>query len=140
MQLATMATSTGWRERCIDQHDYVWARLPFLIPMALVVARRQLDDDSQAVARDLIALRSLVFEHLTREERALSIHGARAIRDRLHDDHLMMASLLATLRTHSAGLAARDGSTEHALAGELARLVSELQAEIAVEDQLLETA
>ncbi len=135
-----MATPTGWRERCIDQHDYVWARLPFLIPMALAVARRQLDDDSQAIARDLITLRRVVFEHLAREEDALAIHGARAIRDRLHDDHLMMASLLATLRTRSAGLAARDGSTEQALAGELARLVTELQAEIAAEDQLLETA
>ena len=130
------AVDGEWRERLVERHDYVWAHLPFIVPMALAVERRRGDDRAHAIARDLLALRSIVLDHMSREERALARHEARAIRERLHDDHLVVAGLLASLRETAAGASAAD-ATEQALFAELSHLDAELAAEIASEELLL---
>ena len=129
----------GWRDRLVDHHDYIWARLPFVVPMAFAVARRRRDRRAELLARGLLELRPIVLDHLTREERALALHRARAIRDRLHDDHLAVATLLASLREDAdrATEGAPEGTTEQALASELARLDEHLAAQIALEERLL---
>lgn len=130
----------AWRDRLIDHHDYIWARLPFVVPMALAVARRRHNRCADALARGLLELRPIVLDHLAREEHALALRTARAIRDRLHVDHLAVAKLLATLREDAAQTAAEEaggGATEHALFAELAQLDAHLAAQIALEEQLL---
>jgi hypothetical protein len=129
----------GWRARLVDDHDYLWARLPFIVPMALAIARRRGDAGARAIARDVLALRTIVLDHLSREEQALVRQTARTIRDRLHDDHLAVASLLASLREEVARKPA-DDATERALFAELARLDARLVAQIPAEEQLLELA
>ena len=134
--MTTDAVDGEWRAHLVERHDYVWAHLPFIIPMALAVARRRGDRRARAIARDLLELRSIVFDHMSREERALALKEARAIRERLHDDHVAVASLLASLRESAAGASAAD-ATEEALFSGLSRLDAELAAEIASEELLL---
>ncbi len=134
------ALQPGWRERVIDHHDYIWARLPFVVPMALAVARRRGDGRANAIAHALLALHPIVLDHLAREERALALHSARAIRDRLHDDHVAVADLLARLREAAAAesTAVADATaTERELFAELARLDAHLAAQIAFEEGVL---
>ena len=81
-----------------------------------------------------------MLDHLAREERALALHAARAIRDRLHGDHLAVAKLLASLREDAARAATEgtaEGATEQVLFAELAQLDAHLAAQIALEEQLL---
>ncbi len=130
----------AWRDRLIDHHDYIWARLPFVVPMAFAVARRRRNRRAEALARGLLELRPIVLDHRAREEHALVLRTARAIRDRLHVDHLAVAKLLATLREDAAQAAAEEaggGATEHALFAELAQLDAHLAAQIALEEKLL---
>lgn len=127
-----------WQDRVVEHHDYIWARLPFIVPMALAVARRRADHDADALVRDLFALHPIVLDHLSREERALAQGSARAIRDRLHDDHLAVAELLAHLRVNAAEVAAHDtDATAHVLLAELAQLDACLADQIALEELLL---
>jgi iron-sulfur cluster repair protein YtfE (RIC family) len=55
-------------------HDYVWARLPYLVPMAGKIARRcrQRGDGCTEMAALVAALRSVLLDHLDHEERVLS--------------------------------------------------------------------
>lgn len=129
----------GWRARLVDDHDYIWARLPFVAPMALAVARRRGDPHARAMARDVLALRSIVLDHLSREEQALARQVARTIRDRLHADHVVVASLLASLREEAAS-ASTDDATARALFAELAALDARLATQIAAEERLLKLA
>ena len=132
-----------WQDRVVEHHDYIWARLPFIVPMALAVARRRADHDADALVRDLFALRPIVLDHLSREERAHAQGSARAIRDRLHDDHLAVAELLAHLRVNAAEVAAHDtepDATAHALLAEIAQLDVCLAEQIILEEKLLAAA
>jgi hypothetical protein len=132
----TAASDGAWREHLVERHDYAWARLPFVVPMALAVKRRRGDRRGHAIARDVVALSSIVLDHMAREERALARHEARAIRERLHDDHVAVAGLLASLREEATDTSTED-ATERALFAELARLDAELAAQIAAEERLL---
>ena len=108
--------------------------------MAVAVARRRRDPGAEALARGLLELRPIVLDHLAREEHALAERSARAIRDRLHDDHLAVAKLLASLREDAARAATEEagaGMTEQALFAELAQLDAHLAAQITLEEQLL---
>ena len=131
---------TTWQDRLVEHHDYIWARLPFVIPMAFAVARRRGDHRSQVLARDLVTLRPLVLDHLTREERALALRSARAIRERLHADHLGLAGMLGHLRDDAAEayLGPDRDATERLLFAELAVLDMHLVEQIALEDRMLD--
>ncbi len=138
--MTTADLQAGWSERLVDHHDYIWARLPFLVPMALAVARRRGDDRAHAIADALLALHPIVLDHLAREERALALHSARAIRDRLHDDHVAVNDLLARLREEAAAASAAGQSstpTERELFAELVLLDTHIAAQIALEERLL---
>ena len=129
----------SWQDRLVEHHDYIWARLPFVIPMALAVARRRGDHRSQALARNLVALQPIVLDHLAREERALALRSARAIRDRLHADHVDLAHVLVNVREDAAeacGGPDRE-ATERMLFAELALLDMHLVEQIAIEDRML---
>ncbi len=127
-----------WQDRIVEHHDYIWARLPFVIPMALAVARRRGDPRSHALARELVALRPVVLDHLAREEVALALHSARAISDRLHADHVALATMLVRLREDAADASSADQeATERRLFAELAQLDLHLAEQIALEERLL---
>lgn len=128
-----------WQDRLVDHHDYIWARLPFVIPMALAVARRRRDPRSHALARDLVALRPVVLDHLAREEQALALRSAHTICDRLHADHVALGNMLAHLRDDAADASSgrEQEATERRLFTELARLYLHLEDQIALEERML---
>ena len=128
----------------VHHHDYVWARLPFLVPMAIAAARRRGDHTAHELARLLLDLRPLLLGHLDREERLLAVPEPASvtttIRDGMHSDHLVVAALLDHIRNVAGvGYHARDGAspTERALYLELARLDEHVQAQIELEEHLM---
>lgn len=128
----------------VHHHDYVWARLPFLVPMAIAAARRRGDSTAHELARLLRDLRPLLLGHLDREERLLGgtepASVVTRIRDGMHSDHLVVAALLDHIRDVAGdGFHARDGAdpTERALYLELARLDEHVQAQITLEEHLM---
>ncbi len=125
-----------------DHHDYVWARLPFIVPMAVAVARRRGDRSADTLARMMVELRPLVLSHLEREERLLVTSSVSpTIHDRLHTEHLAVTTLLEHIRdATSYSERVHHGTidpTERALYSELACLDDHLAAQIALEEQLL---
>ena len=125
-------------------HDYVWARLPFLAPMAIAAARRRGDSTARELARLLVDLRPLLLGHLDREERLLGGSDTASvttrIREGMHSDHVVVAALLEHIRdVAGGGFHARDGAdpTERALYLELARLDEHVQAQITLEEHLM---
>lgn len=134
-----MNVDSTWQDRVVEHHDYIWARLPFVIPMALAVARRRGDPRSHALARALVALRPMVLDHLSREEHALALRAARAIGDRLHADHVALGTMLAHLREDAAGASSgqEQEATERRLFAELAQLDLHLAEQIALEERML---
>lgn len=125
-----------------DHHDYVWARLPFVVPMAIAAARRRGDRTTRELARLIVELQPLLLGHLDREE-ALLAHRASAttrMRDGMHADHLAVIALIDRIRS-VAGIdyQTRAGAdpTELALYVELALLDDHVQAQIAIEEHLM---
>jgi len=129
-----------WQERVVEDHDYIWARLPFMIPMALAVARRRGDPRSHALARDLVELRPVVLDHLSREEHALALRSARTICDRLHADHVALGTMVEQLREDAAAMASgrEQEATERMLFSEIAQLDLYLARQIALEERILQ--
>lgn len=124
-----------------DHHDYVWARLPFIVPMAVTVARRRGDRAAHALARMMVELRPLVLGHLQREEQQLAGPSvALTIHDRLHADHVAVTTLLERIRDATGNVdhdRDRADPTERALFCELARLDEHLAAQITLEEHLM---
>lgn len=120
-----------------DHHDYVWARLPFIVPMAVAVARRTGDRMARELAQMTVELRPLLLGHLEREERLL-VAPSVAESDRLRAEHLAVTSLLQLIRG-ATGLAEHGFAdpTARALHSELAALDEHLAAQIALEDELM---
>jgi iron-sulfur cluster repair protein YtfE (RIC family) len=132
-----------------SQHDYVWARLPYLVPMASKVARqcRHGGDGCAALASLVAELRSVLLDHLDHEERILStlvgeadpklvMEGIAA----LHAEHREVVHLLEGIR--QVGLVdkhACDGAcaAERALHRELALLDDHVRWQIVLEERLL---
>lgn len=136
-------------DRIRTDHDYIWARLPFLAPMAAKVARecRGGQDGCGELAALVAELRTLLLDHLEREERLLArladeqdparVSGALAL---LHDEHLAVGALLARIRDRLDVLGDRACATERALHGELALLDRHVVNQLAVEEQALRVA
>ncbi len=141
---ALVAPPTLLDDAVANHHDYVWARLPFVVPMAIAAARRRGDGTAHELARSIVELQPLLLGHLDREE-ALLAHRASAsvttrIRDGMHADHLAVISLIDHIRfVAGSEYQARAGAdpTERALYLELARLDDHVQAQIALEEHLM---
>jgi iron-sulfur cluster repair protein YtfE (RIC family) len=139
-----VAPPTLLDETVADHHDYVWARLPFVVPMAIAAARRRGDRTTRELARLVVELQPLLLGHLDREE-ALLAHRAAAsvttrIRDGMHADHVAVISLIEHIRfVAGTEYQARAGAdpTERVLYLELACLDDHVQAQIAIEEHLM---
>lgn len=130
-------------------HDYLWARLPFLVPMAAKIARASCGTSAACgpLAQLVDQLRSLTLRHLDREERLLARLSA------LRDDGLMIGELASLRAEHCelqdllgrvciiAGLpeapAAGACPTIHAFHQELRSLDRHLREQIRIEDEIL---
>lgn len=130
-------------------HDYIWARLPFLVPMAAKLTR-ECGRSSPACARlaELVSeLQTLVLGHLERDERDLAAlaqsRDPAVVRRRLatmHAEHRALGDLLGQVRG-AAGLhqktSASACATERALYGELERLECHLRSQVLIEREIL---
>lgn len=131
-------------DQIMEHHDYVWARLPFVPPMAIAVARRRHEPSTDELVRLVITLQSLLLDHLAREERLLAGQAAAStVADRMHTDHVSIGSMLA--RIHEIAVSyqwdARPGvaDLEHALGNELALLHEHVTSQIGLEEAMVET-
>ncbi len=126
-------------ELIAQRHDYVWARLPFVLPMAITAARRRGDQPTRELARLVVELSPLLFDHMTREEALFERGGAPTSRDGMHADHVAVTSLLEHIRAIAGIRDPRDVETptERALYNELAELDHHVQAQILLEERLL---
>ena len=133
------ATPTLLDDAVGDHHDYVWARLPFVVPMAIAAARRRCDRSTRELARTIVELQPLLLGHLQREEAFVAGRAAASVNARMHADHVAVIALIDHMRSVTGNYRARDGAdpTERALYLELARLEDHVQAQIAIEEQLV---
>ncbi len=118
-------------------HDHVWARLPFLGPMAARLDRHRL-------SALIVTLRDLLFSHLDREDRVLiSIANDEQSPElarrsaRLRAEHETVTELLGLIQTEMDAAPDHDGPTERTLRAELQDLGEHLRAQILIEDTLL---
>lgn len=125
-----------------SSHDYVWARLPFLVPMAVKLARARREARMEELAQLVGELQPLLLGHLDREEAVLDAHGTvtTPLRDSMHSEHVAVVSQLAAIRSIIGDdYRARDDAdpTERTLFAELARLDRLVQRQIELEEHLM---
>lgn len=132
-----------------EHHDFIWARLPFLVPIAAKIAQT-CGGTGQAcfeLAQLVERLRSVLLGHLDREEKLLSRIRTSA------DDQLIIAQVDELRREHrdvqdllervcdSAGLPhmppAHACPTVHAFYEELTGIARYVRSQIQVEDEIL---
>lgn len=126
-------------DEIMGHHDYVWARVPFLAPMAAAIARCR--PNAANVARRLRGLGSLLLGHLGQEERLLAGDAAAAVSligSGMMGDHLMIATALDEIRDAVARWPV-SSEQERRLGSELALLDEHLQAQIALEERFVAT-
>jgi iron-sulfur cluster repair protein YtfE (RIC family) len=131
-------------DQIMDHHDYVWARLPFVPPMALAVARRRCEPSTDELVRLIVKLQTLLLDHLAREERLLAAQAAAAtvitVGERMHTDHVLIGSVLARIREVAAGCQWHPQSgvadLERAFCDELAQLHEHVTSQIGLEEAL----
>jgi iron-sulfur cluster repair protein YtfE (RIC family) len=123
-----------------DHHDYVWARLPFVVPMAAAVAHARRDAMSRELADKLHELYTSLVLHLDREERFFDRGGSTSavewVGADLHADHLAVCSMLSRIRDLAAPLFTRKDASplERTLCNELARLDAHISTQIELEE------
>ena len=123
----------------MDHHDYVWARVPFLAPMAAAIARCR--PSAKDVARRLRGLGSLLLDHLGEEERLFAGDKDAAvglIGNGMMGEHLMISTALDEIRDAVARWPV-PSELERRLGSELALLDQHLQAQIALEESFVAT-
>jgi len=122
-------------------HDYVWARLPLVVPMAITAARRRGDRTSHELACLVVELRPLLLDHLDREERLVVDHETAATTALgMHSEHVAVTAMLDHIRDVTGPtFHPRNGAdpTERALYVELARLDHHVQAQITLEEHVM---
>jgi hypothetical protein len=126
----------------LSDHDYVWARLPFVVPMAIAAARRRGDRAAHQLVQLVRILQPLLLDHLDREETMLLGEAAAKVagpnHELLHEEHVAVTALIDQIRcAASAHNGTGDDPTDRALHLELARLDTHVRAQIAVEERLM---
>jgi iron-sulfur cluster repair protein YtfE (RIC family) len=131
-------------DRIATDHDYIWARLPFVAPMAVKLAHecRTGQDRCSELVELVVELRALLLDHLEREEHTLAclapdVHLARAELASLHEEHVLIGALLARIRAALDGIPGDRCSTERALDSEIARLDHHVRIQVALEESIL---
>ena len=131
-------------DRIADDHDCIWARLPFLGPMAVKLAEecRTGQDRCGELAALVIQLRSLLLDHLDHEEHTLAglapdVGLARAELACLHEEHVAIAALLGRIRAALDRIPGDLCPTEQALRSELGRLDGHVRDQVAIEERIL---
>lgn len=139
-----LAPPSGLDDAVMNHHDYVWARLPFVVPMAIAAARGRRDGTADELVHLVRLLQPLLLDHLDREEAMLVDRSAASvtawIREGRHADHLAVSTVIDQIRaTAGRGYRARDGAepTERALYRELAKLDAHVRAQITIEEHLM---
>ena len=131
-------------------HEYVWARLPFLVPMAHRVAARCRESGRgcEELAPLVGELRAVLLDHLEREQSILEELAAEPDSsaivegiDRLREEHREVARLLGRIRrAWRAGHRPEDDATcdtERALHRELALLDRHIRDQVVLEEEIL---
>ena len=134
-----------------NSHDYLWARLPFLVPMAAKIARRcgGSGPDCDRLAELVARLHSKLLSHLDHEERVLATLSCDRDNEWIVDclaelraQHQQLLQLLEEV-CEAAGLPREPGTdacpTVHAFYDELARLDRYLRAQLTIEDRVFAT-
>jgi iron-sulfur cluster repair protein YtfE (RIC family) len=132
-----------------EGHDYIWACLPFLVPMAAKLAKACCGSGPEcARLGEIVAeLRSVLLDHLAHDERTLAAMSdqrdpalTRACIAEMHREHGMIKELLERARAAAGlpGVASADACpTERAFLRQLALLHDHVREQIWVEDQVL---
>lgn len=131
-------------DRIADDHDCIWARLPFLGPMAVKLAAECRTDQDRCgeLCALVLELRALLLDHLEREEHTLAglasdVDLACADLASLHEEHLAVGELLGRIRAALDRLPGGPCSTERALRRELARLDGHVRTQVIIEERIL---
>ncbi len=128
----------------MNHHDYVWARLPFIVPMAIAAARGRGDGTAHELSQLVRLLQPLLLDHLVREEAMIVERSAASvtarIREEMHAEHLAVSNVVDQIRAaagrdYHARLGAEQ--SERALYLELAKLDDHIRAQIAIEEHLM---
>lgn len=133
----------------VEGHDYIWACLPFLVPMAAKLAKACCGSGPEcARLGEIVAeLRAVLLDHLAHEERTLSAMSTqrdpaftRACLAEMHREHALIKELLERARAAAGlpGVASADACpTERAFLSQLTFLDDHVREQIWVEDQVL---
>lgn len=139
-----LASPTLLDHAVMNHHDYVWARLPFVVPMAIAAARRRGDGTAYELVHLVRLLQPLLLDHLGREEAMLVGRSTASvtalIRDGMQADHRAVSIVIDQIRAAAGSdYRPRDGaeSTERALYRELAQLDVHVRTQIAIEEHLM---
>ena len=129
--------------------EVMWGRLPFLVPMAARVASscRRSGRDCSELAPLVAELRSLLLDHLDREDhvlaRALEEPGGQdGIVAELHREHLAVLDLLGRVSATALRALPESGgdcAVERAFRRELALIDDHIRAQVELEEELLAT-
>lgn len=147
--------SLGQRTSCVVQrivaahHDLLWARLPFLVPMAAKLAKNRCGDKGSylEIVSLVVELKTLVLDHLEREEKTLSLaceNGdanllAESV-DALHREHVAIRALLDRVRAAAIRPLVSGCATERALHHDLERIDQHVRTHIIIEEEILARA
>jgi iron-sulfur cluster repair protein YtfE (RIC family) len=136
-------TSARVAEIIATHHDHVWARLPFLGPMAARIERERGPARGGRLRRLIGELHALLFAHLDREDRvliAIARSGAGRGASRLHAEHAVVVDLLDRIRGEVGGgfrPGPDAGPTERLLCAELSELDDHLREQIRLEEAVI---
>jgi iron-sulfur cluster repair protein YtfE (RIC family) len=140
-------TSARVAEIIATHHDHVWARLPFLGPMAARLERERGSARGGSLRRLIADLHALLFSHLDREDRVLlaiarspAAPEMRGRVSRLHDEHAVVVELLDRIRGEVGGAfrpGPDAGPTERLLCTELSELDDHLREQIRLEEAVI---
>lgn len=135
----------------LRRHDYIWATLPFLLPMAKKMSQSACDGEgselSDQIVKLMVELHAQLLEHLSSEESllatVLSLEDERSVRSLAAESQSEHAALIDLLDQVKAALGAEselagcDCATRDTLHHKLASLDTQVRSMMAFEEELL---
>jgi hypothetical protein len=123
----------------VSHEEFLWARMPFLAPMADAIARQR--SVARLVTHKLDALVRLLLDHLGAEQRLLARPGAAAVAAWIGQgmvrDHVAISAALDEILVAVASWQGPTTVLERRFRDELAILAQELDAQITLEELLM---